>query len=450
VCAGTAAVSTEKFQLGRGPEELLRAEATMAKWYMSVALAALGAVATNCPAQQVIPAAGGQGGQGGMPEPMAISPVMPGDPMMPPMLPGGGGMMGPDGMYPGPMGQMGPMGPGGPMGQGGPGGPEGPQCSTRYYGSIGYQGLMRGKMDHQTRAYQDSTANGVDTGNAYFGGPSLFDANELNPRMGSGLSAMIGKQWGSNAVELGGFYISQTTSSKVVQGTAIINAPYFNPPIGFEGDNGMFLQDDVFKATLKDQIVSGEFNWRHFYEWCRPGGPSVSTIAGIRYFDVLETYSEYFGDDDLTVLNLNGQPDIKRQATYSATTHNKILAPQLGVQMDVPLGMWLALDFYAKGAWGANFLETDIQLQRGDGLIGRVGGHNTTCFGQLYDLGANFDVFITPHCRIRAGYTAMWIMNVAPAISEMNYNLAQVPPAGTNHSGNMFFHGPNVQLQWAY
>lgn len=422
----------------------------MSKWWMSITLAALGAFATTSPAQQFPYMGGGQGGQGAMPEPMPISPAIPSGPVMP--IPGYGGnpgMGGPmdGGMpgYPGGPGMMPPgaMGPG--VGFGGPQEtPPGPQTSSRWYGGVGYLGLMRGKLDHSSLAVQDNVSGGVDTGNAFFGGPTLVDANDINPRLGSGFSAMIGKQWGEHAVELSGFYIGQQTSFKQLEDQGSINVGFSNPPLGFEGNNGMFLQGDVFRATLTDQLGSAELNYRR-WNW---GCPYVSTTCGIRFLDILERFNQYMGDDDLTVLNINGQPDRTRQATYYASAHNRIVAPQLGIDFNYPLGMWLAFDFSAKGAWGVNFLETDIELQRGDGLIGRQGGHSQTVFSQLYEMGVNMDVFITPHTRIRAGYNLLWALDVGTATDQVNYDLAK--STSGDHNGNIFFHGPSVQFQWAY
>jgi Putative beta barrel porin-7 (BBP7) len=291
---------------------------------------------------------------------------------------------------------------------------------------------------------QDNQSGGIDTGNAFFGGPTLLDANEINPRLGSGFTGMIGKQWGDYAIEFGGFYIAQQTSFKQIEDKGSINAPFANPPLGFEGDNGLWLQGDVFKASLSDQIGSAELNFRKWNLGC----PYISSMCGIRYFDVLERFNQFMGDDDLTVLNINGKPDPTREATYSTTAHNRIIAPQLGLEFNYPLGMWLAIDITAKGAWGVNFLETDIQLQRGDGLIGRQGGQSGAVFSQLYDLGFNFDVFITPHTRIRAGYNLLFALDVGTAPNQVDYDLSH--STNFNHDGNMFFHGPSVQFQWAY
>jgi len=110
--------------------------------------------------------------------------------------------------------------------------------------------------------------------------------------------------------------------------------------------------------------------------------------------------------------------------------------------------MWLAFDFSAKGAWGVNFLETDIELQRGDGFIGRQGGHSQTVFSQLYEMGVNMDVFITPHTRIRFGYNLLWALDVGTATDQVNYDLSK--STSGDHNGNIFFHGPSAQFQWAY
>ncbi len=424
----------------------------MSKWWMSITLAALGAFATTCPAQQFPFMGGGQGGQGGMPEPLPISPAVPTDPIMPmPGYAGNPGMMPLDGAmpmqgYPGNPGGMppGPLAPGAGLDPRQI--PPGPQLSSRWYGGIGYMGLTRGRLDKNSLAVQDNQSGGIDTGIPFSGGPSLLNGNDISPRIGSGFTAMVGKQWGDYAVEFGGFYISQTSSSRQIDDKGSINAPFANPPVGFEGDNGLWLQGDTFRATLSDQVGSAELNFRKWTTWC----PYVSTTCGIRYLDVLERFNQYMGDDDLTVTNvITGMPDPTREATYYATAHNRIVAPQLGIEFNYPLGMWLAIDFTAKGAWGVNFLETDIELQRGDGLIGRQGGHSEAVFSQLYELGLNFDVFVTPHTRFRAGYNVLWALEVGTADGQVNYDLSKTP-TGVNHDGNILFYGPSVQFQWAY
>src|SRR5206468_1797526 len=97
-----------------------------------------------------------------------------------------------------------------------------------------------------------------DTGAAFFGGPSIYNPNEINPRLGNGGTIMIGKQVGDYAIEASGFYISQSSSSKVLESKGSINMPYANAPLGFEGDNGMFLQGDVLRANLKNTLGSAE------------------------------------------------------------------------------------------------------------------------------------------------------------------------------------------------
>lgn len=418
----------------------------MSKWWLSITLSALGAFATVGQAQQYpYLGGGGQGGQGGMPEPMPISPAVPVNPGM--MMPGYGGapvMGAPDGGmgmpgYPGMMPPPGALATGAGLDQA-----QVPAQPCPWYGSIGYLGLMRGKLDHSSLAVQDNQSGGVDTGNAFFGGPSLLDANEINPRMGSGFNAMIGKQFGGYSVEMGGFYVAQQRTFRQIEDPGSINAPFSNPPLGFEGDNGMFLQGDVFRATLTDQVGSAELNFRKWNCGC----PYLSTTCGIRYLDILERFNQYMGDDDLTVLDINGHPDPTRQANYYASAHNRIIAPQLGIDFNYPLCTWLAVDLVAKGAWGVNFLETDIELQRGDGLIGRQGGQSSAVFSQLYEMGFNLDIFLTPHTRIRAGYNLLWALEVGTAANQVDYDLAH--STSFNHDGNIFFHGPSVQFQLAY
>src|SRR5207253_1248996 len=90
-----------------------------------------------------------------------------------------------------------------------------------------------------------------------------------------------------------------------------VNGNFNAAPVGFEGDNGMWLQADVIKLRLQTALGSAEANYR-----CWLGtNADLSWLIGIRYFDLYERFSLYSGDDDLTVLDVAGHPDPRRQAT---------------------------------------------------------------------------------------------------------------------------------------
>src|SRR5262249_32375912 len=207
----------------------------------------------------------------------------------------------------------------------------------------------------------------------------------IQMRWNNGVRATVGYHWDGQALELSGFYLSQNSSAKSYANPGMLDT-FFNvggnfaaAPLGFEGDNGLWLQADVIKLRLQTALGNAEANYR-----CWLGADAdFSCLIGVRYLDLYERFSFYTGDDDLTVLGVNGRPDPTKEATYFVTAHNQILAPQLGFEWNRAINCWLAFSMSAKGAWGANFLTVDVNLKRGDGFMGPHGGRSQTLFSHL-------------------------------------------------------------------
>ena len=252
---------------------------------------------------------------------------------------------------------------------------------------------------------------------------------------------MIGWHCGTSAIEVGGFYLAQNNSAKNAAAANSLDALFFNPPLGFEGDAGMWLQDDIVRIFQRTALGSAEANYRFWLG----SDYSFSWSLGVRYLDIYERFGFYAGDDDLTVLDINGNPDPTRQALYETTTHNRLVAPQLGFEWNREINCWLAFTLSAKGAWGANFLQRNVRLERGDGLVAFDTHTSGTQFSHLYDFTAWGTLRVAERIRLRAGYQLLWLVNVPEAHQQVDFNLAN--PAGrTNNHGSIFYHGPSVEL----
>jgi hypothetical protein len=319
------------------------------------------------------------------------------------------------------------------------------QCDYDYgtwYGNLGYKGLFRERPGHRLAAVLDPSdvKNGQPPpANA----PEILDFHDIPHAYSNGVVTTIGYHFGCcNAIELTGFYMSQVTAGKQVDAAGRLSTPFHNFPVGFEGDDDLFLHEDVLKETLKTAIGSAELNYR----WWYVSDSDFSYTLGIRYFDLYERFDFYNGDDDLTVHGSNGLPDPRRQATYSTTAHNRLLMPQLGYDWTHPVNTWLALQVTAKGAWGVNFLDVDTALKRGDGFQGPPGHRSDTLFSHLYEMGFYVNIPFAERGQLRAGYNLMWAVDVAEATSQVDYNLAN--HAGkSNNEGSIFYHGPTIELK---
>jgi hypothetical protein len=249
----------------------------------------------------------------------------------------------------------------------------------------------------------------------------------------------------SQAIELTGFYIPPAYNSIESDIPGQIDVFFHNAPLGFEGDNGLWLQADRLHTTFTQRLYGAELNYR----CCNKAFTDVELLFGVRYIDVRENLNIFTGDDDLTNLDVNGNPDPTLQATYFIETINRIIAPQLGLEYAFPCTCYFTFGVSAKGAWGVNFSEVETKLNRGDGVEGFHTRRTTSGFGQIYDVGAFLDFHLLERARLRFGYNALWLVGVATAVDNLDFDLSN-PSGRQNKTGSMFYHGPMVEFQFLF
>lgn len=317
-----------------------------------------------------------------------------------------------------------------------------------WYFSVGYLGLQRQKLGNGVIALRDSGNNlpntppNADTGiGAKVGAPQEFGFNDLNPLFSNGVRTSLGYREGRNALELVGWYQFRSEASAMALDPGRLDLPFasFPSPIGFQGDNFLWLQADRVQTTLVTEVASGELNYRHQpargFDW----------IFGIRYLYLRERFSILTDDDGLTVQPVN----LTQVATYSVASTSNIVAPQFGFEWEYPLVSWATVGVTAKGAWGANFVEVNSGLMRGDGFAGPENTRHATIFSQLYEMSAWATFAFTEQWRIRAGYTALWVLNVPVANQQIDFNPG-TPNTHVSDNGSIFWHGPMLEMQFAF
>jgi hypothetical protein len=324
-----------------------------------------------------------------------------------------------------------------------------PEEECNVYFSLGGLGLKRQSLGEGSLVVIDRlNPTNLDTGARPLAERFLTnvqDYDDVRPHMGGGIEGTLGYEWGANAVELTGFYIFSTRASAEVDRKGRLDLPFFHPPLGFEGDNGMWLQADRNVLTLEQSLGNAEFNYR----WWNLGVAGCQGIIGLRYTDMEERLNIFTGDDDLTVRDINLRPDPTRQANYRVVAHNHLVAGQLGFEWNYPVCSWVTFSWTGKGAWGANFYDQHHLLTRGDGFVGRATNRFDTLFSHEYEMGVFFDFWLCEGARLRAGYNMLWLVNVAEAAQQVNFDLAN--PEGQNiRQGSVFYHGPLVELQFLF
>src|SRR5205807_9951104 len=96
--------------------------------------------------------------------------------------------------------------------------------------------------------------------------------------------------------------------------------------------------------------------------------------------------------DGLTFIAVNGNAEPTRSATYTVRTRNHIVAAQLGVEYNTPVWKWFGFGFWGKAGLGGDFTNTNIILDRADGLNGFNVRHNSSTFSQVYEAGVFLDL----------------------------------------------------------
>jgi hypothetical protein len=337
------------------------------------------------------------------------------------------------------------------------------------FGSIGGMSLQRQKLTHLPIAFTDNQSRGLDTGivptgigtlptggfNPFMTVPSLLpkalDLNDINPAWSTGGRLTIGYLLGNSAVELTGFYDPNSSSNGTVGNQGRLFVP-FGPSnktlLGFEGNNGLFLQADRVQTTFSNEIASAELNFR---TW-DAGINRTELILGMRYFYSRERI-DINTDDEFSTKSIFGAADPRRQANYGVSTRNNLVAAQFGGEYSAPLPTeslsWIWLTMMGKGAVGPNFIETNRSLTRGDGFVGFNAGHSTVRVSGLSELSGFVDFHLLDRVRLRAGYTALYGFNFSTAGALVQYDLTRQAIGGKDHN-SVFWHGPVAELQFLF
>ncbi len=311
-----------------------------------------------------------------------------------------------------------------------------------WYADIGALWLMRQRLGNTILAVQDPQS--LDTGAAPpANAPVLAHFGNFDPDFETGVQATLGYKWDGCAIELTGYYIPKQASGRDVVDAGRIDSFFYNPPLGFEGDNGLWRQADIMQVRNSNELGNVELNarwWSHNYftDW--------ELITGVRYLDIIDDMSIFTDDDGLLIRAANGLPDPTRQALYSSNAHDHITAGQLGLRWCGQCCSWMTLGVCGKFAVGPNFASTDVSLVRGDGYVGFDSHSTHTSISEIYDLSTYLTFHPWDGVYVRAGYNTLWATNIAEGQGQVDFNL-QDHTGKQNWKGSIFYNGPFLQFE---
>lgn len=307
------------------------------------------------------------------------------------------------------------------------------------YFNIGVLALKRDNLGSAALALRNASGDE----NAVFdpNEPLALSYGDIPMHLMPGVQATLGYRQDEYAIEFTGFYIPQYVTTRDMIIPVRLDSFFFNAPAEFAGDLGLWLHADRIKASYRTALANAEINLRAgsktFF--------SPELIFGLRYVDLQERLQIFTDDDGITL----GVPDPTLQANYITRTFNRIIAPQIGMEGQYRLLRWAALTYTSKVAAGVNFINSDVLLQRGDGLIGLQGKTSTTTVSYLGEFGVFLDFWLLEKVSLRFGYEFIGLGNVAEAVKHLDYNLAN--PAGNFHDrGAICYHGPVFELQFSF
>lgn len=244
------------------------------------------------------------------------------------------------------------------------------------------------------------------------------------------------------------------TSSDVPREPTVNDPSTLDGPEDVNSPSLLWRDGEVAIAQYTSQLIGSELLFeKSLFEWFSSPW-KIWALGGVRYLGLNESFVFTFADIAPTgnigptgykafspfdrfaannvgatpdTINYKAQPSIQTVAITSFRTYNNIVAPELGIRCVRPFCMDLfEFDLAGKGLWGGNWATRKASLVRGDGLVGvdRKTSSFATSGAFECQLGLNFVPH--PNIRIRGGWEAMYLMGIASATGNVNFNLDQV------------------------
>jgi hypothetical protein len=195
-----------------------------------------------------------------------------------------------------------------------------------------------------------------------------------------------------------------------------------------------------------------EANYMHRFETSHCGG-TLEVFAGARYYEFNDNYDVYCNYSTSIYNYMAGS-----RWEYAAENH--IVGPQVGLRWQTTRARWT---FNTEGRFAAGFNSTNF-LQHslvGDGIraaaamftpayTSAVSASNSAtqqAFSPMAELRVEAEYKITSTISLRAGWTGMWVGNVARADNVVVYNWGDMGINTNNCRNDIFVNGATLGLQ---
>lgn len=169
----------------------------------------------------------------------------------------------------------------------------------------------------------------------------------------------------------------------------------------------------------------------------------ASFLIGIRYMTIDETFGYH---TESTTTNISS-------VDVDVTTTNTMLGAQVGFLSQFLILPKTWIDFDVKGVLFQNAIEVTSSYANTDPPGTTFNGsddHNRTAF--LGELSLTYNHQVSRALTFRAGYSAIWVTQVALATRNFTDNLylAEKGPVEARNDGDVVYHGPSLGLVLAF
>jgi hypothetical protein len=179
----------------------------------------------------------------------------------------------------------------------------------------------------------------------------------------------------------------------------------------------------------KTQLHSVELNR------VRWGFDVVQTNIGMRYI---------WFEDDYKLVSRN---NLGETGTFSLSAVNQLIGPEIGLNLFYDVGRRVSFSGFGKIGGYLNFYRTDLDLIN-NAVHYLSNAHSETNLSASLDLGANAHVHLMRGIRLRAGYSGLWLWDVASTASNFPSVLAATTGFNPDDTDTVFFHGANFGIEF--
>ncbi len=248
-----------------------------------------------------------------------------------------------------------------------------------------------------------------------------LNANDLDFGTEAGIDLALTRALkNDNALELRYFRVDDW-QSRLAAATTPNDLLQFNAAVPIFADAG-----DAIASSYASELQNFEVNLSHqCRDWLALGG-------GFRYLELEERGSG-------SLVNAAVPLD------YAVATRNRLYGVQGGAQALLHSGDLFRLDVIGKAGIYGNDAEHHAAVDTGVATVTATGEDDPTVF--VGEIGINGGTYLTANLTLRGGYQLLWINSVALASDQLAAS-DFFAGDGIDSSGNVFYHGASVGLEW--